>query len=102
MYDLLLQTKKVRPFIVAAVLRNVILNQERYDSFIDFQDKLHHNICRKRTLVAIGTHDLDTIKPPILYDAKPPNEIKFRALNQKHEHTAAELMDIYTVIRTKS
>lgn len=26
-----------------------------------FQDKLHQNICRKRTLVAIGTHDLDTI-----------------------------------------
>jgi hypothetical protein len=26
------------------------------------QDKLHENICRKRTLVAIGTHDLDTIQ----------------------------------------
>lgn len=80
------------------MLRNVSLNQERYDSFIDFQDKLHHNICRKRTLVAIGTHDLDTIKPPFIYDAKPPNEIKFRALNQQNEHTAAELMDIYAVI----
>ncbi|XP_065221867.1 phenylalanine--tRNA ligase beta subunit [Planococcus citri] len=88
-------TQQIRPFIVAAVLRNVTLNQEGYDSFIDFQDKLHHNICRKRTLVAIGTHDLDTIKPPIYYDAKPPSEIKFRALNQKNEHSAVELMDIY-------
>lgn len=79
------------------MLRNVTLSQESYNSFIDLQDKLHHNICRKRTLVAIGTHDLDTITPPIVYDAKPPNEIRFRALNQKKEHTAAELMEIYSV-----
>ena len=26
------------------------------------QDKLHQNICRRRTLVAIGTHDLDKIQ----------------------------------------
>lgn len=78
-------------------MRNVTLNKERYDSFIDLQDKLHQNICRKRTLVAIGTHDLDTIKPPIIYDALPPSKIKFRALNQDVEHTASELMEIYAV-----
>lgn len=87
----------MRPFIVAAVLRNITFTAERYDSFIDFQDKLHHNICRKRSLVAIGTHDLDTVKPPFHYVAKPPDEIRFRALNQNEEHTAAELMEIYAV-----
>lgn len=55
-------TQAVRPFCVAAVLRGVTLTQDSYDSFIDLQEKLHQNICRKRTLVAIGTHDLDTIK----------------------------------------
>lgn len=79
------------------MLRNVSLTQDSYESFIDLQDKLHHNICRRRTLVAIGTHDLDTITPPVIYDAKPPNEIKFLALNQKQEHTATELMEIYVV-----
>ena len=102
MYDHLLlvcwQTRRIRPVVVAAVLRNVTLNEDRYNSFIDLQDKLHHNICRKRTLVAIGTHDLDTVKPPFIYDAKPPSDIKFRALNQDTEHTAAELMNIYSVI----
>jgi phenylalanyl-tRNA synthetase beta chain len=39
-------------------------------------------VCRKRTLVAIGTHDLDTIKGPFRYRALPPNEIKFVPLNQ--------------------
>jgi phenylalanyl-tRNA synthetase beta chain len=34
----------------------------------------------KRTLVAIGTHDLDTIKGPFVYDAKAPADIKFKPL----------------------
>lgn len=61
------------------------------------QDKLHHNICRKRTLVAIGTHDLDKIKGPFVYDAKPPGDIKFTPLNQSKEYTGLEIMDLYSV-----
>lgn len=63
-----------------------------------FQDKLHQNICRKRTLVAIGTHDLDTIQGPFTYDALPPDQIKFKPLNQDKEMTAVELMEFYSVI----
>lgn len=90
-------TSKIRPFAVAAILRNVTLNQDSYSSLIDLQDKLHQNICRKRSLVAIGTHDYDTIKGPFTYDAKPPKEIKFVPLNQDKEFNAEELMDLYSV-----
>ncbi|XP_056018225.1 phenylalanine--tRNA ligase beta subunit-like isoform X2 [Ostrea edulis] len=90
------RTAEVRPFAVAAVLRNITFTPEIYKSFIDLQDKLHQNLCRRRTLVAIGTHDLDTLKGPFYYDAKPPSEIKFKALNQTEEKTAAELMEIYS------
>jgi len=89
------QTSQVRPYAVAAVLRNITFTKESYDSFIDLQDKLHHNICRKRTLVSMGTHDLDTIQGPFVYTAKPPEEIKFKALNQNKETTAVELMQMY-------
>lgn len=41
-----LQTAQVRPHAVAAVLRNITFTRERYDSFIDLQEKLHQNICR--------------------------------------------------------
>jgi phenylalanyl-tRNA synthetase beta chain len=58
----------MRPFVVSCILRGVTFNQARYDSFIDLQDKLHQNICRRRTLVAIGTHDLDTIEGPFTYE----------------------------------
>ncbi|GMF12726.1 unnamed protein product [Phytophthora lilii] len=88
-------TKLVRPFVVSAVLRDVQFTQERYDSFIDLQDKLHQNICRRRTLVAIGTHDLDSVEGPFTYNALPPNEIKFKPLSQDREFEAKELMDFY-------
>ena len=67
------------------------------NSFIDLQDKLHQNICRKRSLVAIGTHDLDTIEGPFLYDARPPKEIKFKPLNQTKEYNGEEIMELYSV-----
>ncbi|XP_028393837.1 phenylalanine--tRNA ligase beta subunit-like [Dendronephthya gigantea] len=89
------QTAQVRPYCVAAVLRDITLTQEAYNSFIELQDKLHQNICRKRSLVAIGTHDLDTMKGPFLYDARSPGDIKFVPLNKEKEYTAVELMDLY-------
>lgn len=80
-------------------MRDITFNPARYASFIDLQEKLHQNICRKRSLVAIGTHDLDTIQGPFTYDALPPKDIKFVALNQTEIHNASELMDIYSVNR---
>ena len=70
-------TKTVRPFVVCAILRDVTFTQERYDSFIALQDQLHRNLCRQRTLVAIGTHDMDTVQAPFKYDARAPQEINF-------------------------
>ncbi|KAK1899422.1 Phenylalanine--tRNA ligase beta subunit [Dissostichus eleginoides] len=89
------ETVAVRPHAVAAVLRNITFTQERYDSFIELQEKLHQNICRKRSLVAIGTHDLDTVSGPFTYTAKPPAEISFKPLNQTKEYTATQLMSLY-------
>ncbi|CAB0004046.1 unnamed protein product [Nesidiocoris tenuis] len=89
-------TAKIRPFAVSAVLRDVKFTEDSYASFIDLQDKLHQNVARKRTLVAIGTHDLDTIQGPFSYDALPPTDIKFKPLNQTKELTAPEIMELYS------
>jgi phenylalanyl-tRNA synthetase beta chain len=85
----------VRPFIVCAVLRNVTFTKERYASFIDLQDKLHQNICRRRSLVAIGTHDLAKIEGPFSYDAKPKDEISFVPLKQTKQFRVDELLEHY-------
>ncbi|VDO00588.1 unnamed protein product [Rodentolepis nana] len=89
-------TKLVRPFVVAAILRDITFSEKSFASFIDLQDKLHQNIGRKRSLVAIGTHDLDTLKPPFVYTALPPKDIRFKPLNQTQEFTAEELMELYS------
>ena len=80
-----------------AILRNVKFSQERYESFIALQDKLHQNLARQRTLVSIGTHDLDTVKGPFTYEALPPKEIEFIPLNQTKKMNGEELMEFYKV-----
>jgi len=70
-------TQSIRPFVVGAVLRGITFTPTTYKSFIDLQEHLHRNICRRRTLVAIGTHDLNTLTPPFYYHADPPSDIKF-------------------------
>lgn len=91
------QTMKVRPLVSGAILRNIKFDQARYESFIALQDKLHQNLARQRTLVSIGTHDLDTIKGPFTYEALPPKDIKFTPLNQTKELDGEELMAFYEV-----
>ncbi|PGH04847.1 phenylalanine-tRNA ligase, beta subunit [Polytolypa hystricis UAMH7299] len=89
------ETSKVRPYISGAILRNIKFDQARYDSFISLQDKLHQNLARQRTLVSIGTHDLDTVQGPFTYKAQPPQEINFVPLNQNVKMNGEELMQFY-------
>jgi phenylalanyl-tRNA synthetase beta chain len=89
------ETMKVRPYVSGAILRNITFTQEAYDSFIALQDKLHQNLARQRTLVSIGTHDLDTLKGPFTYEALPPKEINFIPLNQTKRMNGEELMQFY-------
>lgn len=88
-------TESIRPYAAGAILRNVEFDERRYNSFIALQDKLHTNLCRNRTLVAIGTHDFDTLTPPFTYRALSPKEIKFIPLNQTKELDGEELMEFY-------
>ena len=91
------KTMKVRPYVSGAILRNIEFTQARYESFISLQDKLHQNLARQRTLVAIGTHDLDSIQGPFTYEALPPEKIAFVPLNQTKRMNGAELMKFYEV-----
>ncbi|WJX90143.1 phenylalanine--tRNA ligase [Trifolium repens] len=89
------ETSLIRPFVVCAVLRGLSFDKARYNSFIDLQDKLHQNICRRRTLVAIGTHDLDKLEGPFTYEALRPSSINFTPLKQERSFRADELMEFY-------
>lgn len=88
--------------MVGAVLRGITFDKLKYDNFIELQDKLHNNICRKRTLVAIGTHDLDKLSPPFRYMAQAPADLAFAPLNQSKKMNGLELMDFYAADRKLS
>lgn len=88
-------TAQIRPYAAAAILNGVTFDERKYASFIALQDKLHTNLCRNRTLVAIGTHDLDKLTPPFTYEALAPQDISFVPLNQEKKMDGAELMEFY-------
>ncbi|KAK9321342.1 hypothetical protein V1517DRAFT_326775 [Lipomyces orientalis] len=89
------ETTQIRQYISGAILRGINFTPRRYESFIGLQDKLHNNLCRNRTLVSMGTHDIDTIEGPFSYEALRPEEIRFAPLNQTKEMNGKELMEYY-------
>jgi phenylalanyl-tRNA synthetase beta chain len=93
---ILVRTNALRPYIVAAVLRGIDLSDPlRYQSLMDLQEHLHQNLGRRRALVAIGTHDLDTVKGPCTYTVKDPREIRFRPLAAERELSGLEIIEHY-------
>lgn len=91
------ETQQVRQYFSCAILRGIKFDEAKYQSFIALQDKLHQNLARQRSLVAIGTHDLATLKGPFTYEALPPDQIKFAPLNQDKEMNGNEMMEFYEV-----
>ena len=89
------EVAEVRPYVVGCVLRDIKFDIKSYNSFIDLQDKLHQNICRRRQFASMGTHNLDKIQGPVIYQALPPEEIQFQALKQKQSMNAVDLFKVF-------
>lgn len=83
---------KVRPYTVAAVVKNLKLDYEKIKEIINIQEKIHNTFARKRKKTSIGIYPLENIKPPIRYLAKSPEEIKFRPLEFEKELTGKEIL----------
>lgn len=47
------------------------------------QTKLHEDLCEKRTVATIATHDLRAIRGPLLYTARPPQDLKIVPLGRR-------------------
>ncbi|XP_042199725.1 leucine-rich repeat-containing protein 47 [Callorhinchus milii] len=71
------EVKDVRPYIVCCVVQGMKLRPgNALKRFLTLQTKLHEDICQKRTLATIATHDLRLVKGPLLYDARPSHTLK--------------------------
>ncbi|KAF4729246.1 hypothetical protein FOZ62_004792 [Perkinsus olseni] len=81
------ETAQVRPYVVCAILRGIQFDEARYQSFIDLQDKLHQNICRRRTLASMDRGSLHLRCPP----AGP---FTFVPLGQTEEMDGNRMMEV--------
>jgi phenylalanyl-tRNA synthetase beta chain len=57
----------IRPYLGTAVIRGLRLGEAAIESLMGLQEALHWAVGRGRGKVAIGVHDLDTVKPPFRY-----------------------------------
>jgi len=81
----------IRPVLGAAVIRGVTFDDESIQSIMALQESLHWAVGRGRSKVAIGIHDLDTVRPPFHYLASPRGR-KFVPLDFAEEMSLDEIL----------
>jgi phenylalanyl-tRNA synthetase beta chain len=84
---------KVRPFMLAAVVYNLELDEDSIVELMDMQEDLHWGIGRDRKKVSIGIHNLDVVKPPFTYTAVEPTSVKFVPLGKTEEMSLKEILE---------
>ncbi|KAM4871463.1 leucine-rich repeat-containing protein 47 [Thomomys bottae] len=86
------EVREVRPYFVGTVVRGMNLEPgNALRRFLTSQTKLHEDLCEKRTAATIATHDLLAVRGPLLYAARPPQDLKIVPLGRK-EAKAKELV----------
>lgn len=92
-YTLVVEDVKARPYALAAVVYNVKVDQERLTEIIQFQEKLHDTIGRKRKKVAIGIHDLHKIDQKVIRYKELPLTTEFIPLWQNKKMKISEVLN---------
>jgi phenylalanyl-tRNA synthetase beta chain len=83
----------VRPFMLAAVIRNIKLDEDSVVELMDMQEDLHWGIGRDRKKASIGIHNLDVIKSPFTFTAVEPTKAKFVPLGKTEEMNLKEILE---------
>lgn len=82
----------IRPYIAAALVKNLRIDDDILKELITVQEKLHATFCRRRKIAAIGLYPYHKICPPISYYAEDPTKILFRPLGYDTEMTGYEIL----------
>jgi len=84
--------KKVRPYVVTALVKNVTMTDELISSLMELQEKIHFGLGRNRKKVAIGVHNFEPVKPPFTYKSVDPDSVQFVPLGKIESMTMAEIL----------
>jgi phenylalanyl-tRNA synthetase beta chain len=69
--------ENIRPYIVACVVRGLVMDDETVKTVMKMQENLHWALGRNRRRASIGVYDLDTVEPDFEYSAVTPESVKF-------------------------
>ncbi|MCS7113819.1 MAG: phenylalanine--tRNA ligase subunit beta [Nitrososphaerota archaeon] len=83
----------VRPYMLAAIVRDITLDDEAVAELMEMQEDLHWGIGRDRKKASIGIHNLDVVNPPFRYTAVEPTSVKFVPLGKSEEMTPKEILE---------
>lgn len=83
----------IRPYIAAAIIMDVKLNDEIIREAMHLQDKLDQTYGRRRSRASIGLYNFDLITPPLKYTTSVPPGISFVPLGFSEEMTLQEILE---------
>ncbi|MEM2842784.1 MAG: phenylalanine--tRNA ligase subunit beta [Candidatus Bathyarchaeia archaeon] len=86
------ELKHVRPYIAAALIKNVKLNSDAIKGLMHLQDKLDQTYGRKRRKTSIGLYNFDLISSPINYQLADPEKTFFTPLGFNEEMSLKEIL----------
>jgi len=84
---------KIRPFMLAAIVRNMKLDEEAIVDLMEMQEDLHWGIGRNRKKASIGVHNLDVVNSPFTFTAVEPDKVKFVPLDKTEEMSLREILE---------
>ncbi len=84
--------ENIRPYSMAAIVKNVKFSDEKIKEMMQFQEKIHATIGRNRKKVAMGYYILDKISFPVSYTAKNPKDIVFEPLDMPEKMNALQIL----------
>ena len=83
----------VRPFMLAAVVYGMKLDEDAVVELMEMQEDLHWGLGRDRKKASIGIHNLDVVKPPFTFTAVEPTSVKFVPLGKTEEMNLKEILE---------
>jgi len=83
----------VRPYICCSVVKKIHLSDNIIKGIMHLQDKLDQTNGRNRQKTSIGIYNFDLIKPPIVYTAVKPADVKFVPLGFEEQMSLDEILE---------
>lgn len=84
--------KPIRPFISAAIVKNLQPTEETLKGWISLQEKLDLTYGRKRKRASIGLYQADLVTSPLRYTVADPDETSFAPLGAETKSSLHQIV----------